>query len=135
HLHLFTFLPAQVAVVAQDEKGAEVRAAHERAAREIERNETERSAHERVADGATALDEGSKPARRMFAFADSDAVSVCALQRDHDLDRFSPGIVSLDSRSVRAISLHPRHRTHSADPLRRFDDRLAVAFSAAFGCY
>ena len=79
HLHLFAFLPAQVAVVAQNEEGAEVRAAHERAAREIERNEAERSAHERVADGATTLDEGSEPARRMFAFADSNAVSVCAL--------------------------------------------------------
>src|SRR2546425_8939701 len=79
HLHLFAFLSAQVAVVTQDEKGAEVRAAHERAAREIERHEAERSTYERVADGATALDEGSKPARRMFAFADSDAVFVCAL--------------------------------------------------------
>src|SRR3989442_525356 len=104
-----------------------------RAARKVEGNEAERSAHERVADGATALDEGSKSARRMFAFADSDAVSVCALQRDHDLDRFSPGVVSVDSRSVRARALHSRNHTHSAGPLRRLDDRLAVADAAAFG--
>src|SRR5229473_6992477 len=96
--HLLTFLSAQVAVIAQNEKGAEVRAAHERAAREIEGNEIDGSAHERVADGATASDERSKSARRLSALADSDAVSVCALQRDHDFDRLSSGDVSMDSR-------------------------------------
>jgi len=30
----------------------------------------------------------AKPAGRVFTFADSDAVSVCALQRNYHLDRF-----------------------------------------------
>src|SRR5438105_1128922 len=82
-LHLLALFPAQVAIIAKDEKGAEVRAAHERAAGKTEGNEAERSAHERAADGATAFDEGSESARRMSAFADSDAVSVCALHGDY----------------------------------------------------
>src|SRR5205085_10694191 len=55
------------------------------------------------------------------------------LQWDYELDRVSPGFVSVDCRSVRARAFHSRHRTHSADPLRRFNDRVAVADAAAFG--
>src|SRR5437762_3437524 len=77
-LHLLALLPAQVAVIAQDEKGAEVRAAHERVAGAIKGNEADRSASERVAERATAPDEGSEPARWLPAAADSDAVFVCA---------------------------------------------------------
>src|SRR2546428_267048 len=117
HSDLFALLSAQVAIIAQDEEGAEIRATHERAARKIEGNEADRSAHERVADGATAPDEGSKSARWMFAFADSDAVSVCALHGADDLDRFPAGDVFVDSRFVGAGALHPQLHSHPANPV------------------
>ena len=86
HSYLFAFLPAQVAVIAQDEKGAEVRAAHERAAGKVEGNEAERSAHERVADGATAADER---ANRWPDVCRADPMRcVCALHGSEDFDRF-----------------------------------------------
>src|SRR5437588_493562 len=132
HLHLFALLPAEVAIVAQDEEGAEVRAAHEGTSGATEGNEVNRRAHERVADGATAFDEGSEPAGRLFASADSDAVSFCALQRDYYLDRFSPGNVPLDSRFVRTRALHLRVPSHPSGHVLRFDDRASVTNARAF---
>src|SRR5260370_42695304 len=74
-LHLFALLPAQVAVFAQDEEGAEVCAAHERGPGKAQRHEADRSPDERVADGATAPDERGESARWLSTAIDSDAVS------------------------------------------------------------
>ena len=69
----------------------------------------------------------ANPLGRMSAFADSDAVSVCALQRDHHLDRFSPGVVPVDSRSVGTRTLFSLFPARPADSLHRLDGRFAVA--------
>ena len=89
HLHfpdLFALLSVEVALDQSDEEGAEARAANEGIAGKNEGDEADRPTFPRVADGTTALDEGSKSARRLLASADPDAFSNRALYRDHDLD-------------------------------------------------
>src|SRR4029078_4548133 len=111
----------------------EVRAAHERAARQTEVNEAERPQDERVADGATPPDAGSESARWMPAFADSNAVSFCALYGHHHLDLFSPGVVCLVSVFIKPVTLLSLLPATAANPLHRIDGGAAAADAGAFG--
>src|ERR1044072_2263907 len=105
-----------MSVVAQDEEGAEVRAAYERAA-----------------DGTASSDERGEPVRRMFAAADSDAVSICTLHGVDDIDRFPPGLVPLDTGLVCARTLPARLSAHPSRHVHRLDHFSAVAHTGASG--
>src|SRR5688572_16673062 len=117
-----------MAVFAQDEEGAEVRAANERAARENKRDEAERPAAKRASGRTNSPDERSQSIGRLSTPAHSNAVPLCPVHSHNNIDRISPGVLSLDAGPFRRGSLSPA-RIHDGG----LDDCSAVDHTGTFG--
>ena len=87
--HLLAVFPSEMALFEVDEEGTKACAPNEGAAGKNQGDETERPATERASGRAVALNEGRKPSWWLFAFAHSDAFSLCTLPGNHNLSRFS----------------------------------------------